>query len=99
MNVNSVYAPRSATDAAVAMKKVMYPTRVKTEDKMPTELQKWLADLFEFAQRFHNMDDTSNRCGLQALLPETMWQNRMAGQQYGRFLNFIALLWAETLAH
>ncbi len=67
------------------MKRVMYPVRVKTEDKMPTELQSWLADLLEFEQRFHPMDDTSKRCGLQMLLPETMWQNRMAGQQYETF--------------
>jgi hypothetical protein len=78
-NLNNAYAPRSATDAAVAMKKVMYPVRVKSEDKMPIELQKWLADLLEFEQRFHAMDDTSKRCGLQMLLPETMRQNRMAG--------------------
>ena len=44
-----------------------------------------VADLLEFEQKFHNMDDTSKRCGLQALLPETMWQNRMAGQQYATF--------------
>jgi hypothetical protein len=85
LNLNNAYAPRSATDAAVAMKRVMYPVRVKTEDKMPIELQKWLADLLEFEQRFHPMDDTSKRCGLQMLLPETMWQNRMAGQQYESF--------------
>ncbi len=85
LNLNNAYAPRSATDAAVAMKRVMYPVRVKTEDKMPIELQRWLADLLEFEQRFHPMDDTSKRCGLQMLLPETMWQNRMAGQQYETF--------------
>ena len=85
LNLNTHYAPRSATDAAVAMKKVMYPVRVKNEDKMSIELQKWLADLLEFEQRFHNVDDTSKRCGLQALLPETMWTNRMAGQQYPSF--------------
>eukprot|EP00972_Heterocapsa_arctica_P103995 15326929-Heterocapsa_arctica.AAC.1 len=48
---------------------------------MPIELQRWLADLLEFEQRFHAMDDTSKRWGLQMLLPETMWQNRMAGQK------------------
>jgi hypothetical protein len=89
LNLNNAYAPRSATDAAVAMKRVMYPVRVKTEDKMPIELQKWLADLLEFEQRFHAMDDTSKRCGLQMLLPETMWQNRMAGQQYETFSDLL----------
>ena len=89
LNLNNAYAPRSATDAAVAMKRVMYPTRVKTEAQMPIELQKWLADLLEFEQRFHPMDDTSKRCGLQMLLPETMWQNRMAGQQYETFYDLL----------
>ena len=73
LNFNNAYAPRSATDAAVAMKRVMYPTRVKTEAAMPLELQKWLADLLGFEQRFHSMDDTSKRCGLQMLIPEAMW--------------------------
>jgi hypothetical protein len=73
LNLNNTYAPRSATDAAEAMKRVMYPVRVKTEDKMPIELQKWLADLLEFEQRFHAIDDTSKRCGLQMLL--TAWQD------------------------
>ena len=59
MNLNNAYAPRSATDAAVAMKRVMCPVRAKTEDKMPIELQKWLADFLEFEQQFHAMDDTS----------------------------------------
>eukprot|EP00972_Heterocapsa_arctica_P019825 2925799-Heterocapsa_arctica.AAC.1 len=63
----------------------MYPVRVKTEDKMPIELQRWPADLLEFEQRFHAMDDTSKSCGLQMLLLETMWQNHMAGQQYKTF--------------
>eukprot|EP00972_Heterocapsa_arctica_P044261 6534917-Heterocapsa_arctica.AAC.1 len=67
------------------MKRVMYPVRVKTEGKMPIELQRWLADLLEFERRFHAMDDTSKRCSLQMLLPETMWQNRVAGQQYETF--------------
>eukprot|EP00972_Heterocapsa_arctica_P076494 11282991-Heterocapsa_arctica.AAC.1 len=71
------------------MKRVMYPVRVKTEDKMLIELQRWLADLLEFQQRFHAMDDTSKWCGLHMLLPETMWQNRLAGQPYETINNLL----------
>ena len=85
LNLSNAYAPRSATDASVAMKRVMYPTRGKSEATMPQELQHWLANLLAFEVRFHRMDDTAKRCGLQMLIPEAMWASRMIGQQYDSF--------------
>ena len=85
LNLSNAYAPRSATDASVAMKRVMYPARGKSEATMPQELQHWLANLLAFEVRFHRMDDTAKRCGLQMLIPEAMWASRMIGQQYDSF--------------
>jgi hypothetical protein len=85
LNLSNAYAPRSATDASVAMKRVIYPVRGKSEATMPQELQHWLANLLAFEVRFHRIDDTAKRCGLQMLIPEAMWANRMIGQQYDSF--------------
>ena len=89
-------APRSTTDKQVAMSTVLNPKRSANESKLQLDLQKWIAEVNEFEQRFGALGEDMKMYGLKNLVPEDTFNNRMLGRVYATYIELLAHVKAIT---